>query len=396
MAMQRLSRIKQLAHAYIVFPSAVHNRLEHSLGTLTLAGRLCDQLQISGMVKKAVRAAALLHDVGHGPFSHLFEEVMRFVNGEDYSHENVTRLIIEQDREVSRTLGKLRQHVLNVFDGNSLASEIVSSSLDADKLDYLRRDSYHTGVAYGVFDLERIVRTVCKVHEADRDYIAIDEKGKDALESYRLARYSMHVQVYEHHTRLVADDMFLKAVIKAITDGFLARDYFDASNPQTFLDKYKELDDATIEHYILQNGQGVAKKLIEDLRARRLLKRAFVLPLTKEGVPNALRRERLITMTKDEIKHSEQKIAGEVGIEPEMVIVHLQSVNIKLYERFEQSIGKKDKPILIRKRDGTIASFDEESPISATMNPIRRLFVFCPAKYVPDVEKIAKDIFQPA
>jgi len=394
--MQRLARIKQLAHAYIVFPSAVHNRLEHSLGTLNLAGRLCDQLRISGTEKKAVRAAALLHDVGHGPFSHLFEEVMRFVNGEDYSHENVTRMIIEQDAQVKRALGQLRQAVLGVFDGNSLASEIVSSSLDADKLDYLRRDSHHTGVAYGIFDLERIVRTVCRVHEADRDYIAIDEKGKDALESYRLARYSMHVQVYEHHTRLVADDMFLKAVIKSIVEGYLSKDYFDATNSKTFLDKYKELDDASIEHYILQNAHGVAKELIEDLRARRLLKRAFVLPLTKEGVPNALRRERLISMTKDAIKESEQKIAGEIGIEPEKVIVHLQSVNIKLYERFEQSIGKKEKPILVRKRDGTIASFDEESPISASMNPIRRLFVFCPAKYVPDVGKMSKDIFQPA
>ena len=394
--MQRLARIKQLAHAYVVFPSAVHNRLEHSLGTLTLAGRLCDQLRITGTEKKAVRAAALLHDVGHGPFSHLFEEVMRFVNGEDYSHENVTRMIIEHDSKVRRALGKLREYVLGVFDGNSLASEIVSSSLDADKLDYLRRDSYHTGVAYGIFDLERIVRTVCRVHETDRDYIAIDEKGKDALESYRLARYSMHVQVYEHHTRLVADDKFLKAVIKSIKDGYLSKDYFDASNPETFLTKYEELDDASIEHYILQNAHGVAKELIQDIRARRLLKRAFVLPLTKDGVPNALRRERLISMTKDAIKQNEEKMAREVGIDPERVIVHLQSVNIKLYERFEQSIGKKDKPILVRKRDGAIASFDEESPISASMNPIRRLFVFCPEEHLHDVGKIAIDIFQPA
>src|SRR5205807_7915687 len=168
-----------------------------------------DQLEIFDREKEIVRAAALIHDAGHGPFSHVFEEVMRYVNGEDFSHENVTKLIIEKDDSVRNALGPLSDDVLRVISTHeSLPSEIISGAVDADKLDYLRRDSYHTGVFYGVFDLERIVRSVCKIHESDEDYFAIDEKGKDALESYRLARYSMHAQVYEHHTRLIADDMF--------------------------------------------------------------------------------------------------------------------------------------------------------------------------------------------
>jgi HD superfamily phosphohydrolase len=275
-----------------------------------------------------------------------------------------------------------------------LLSEIISSSLDADKLDYLRRDSYHTGVAYGIFDLERVVRTVCKIRESGRDYVAIEEKGREALESYRLARYSMHTQVYEHHTRLIADDMFVKAVIASINDGQFPREYFDLRNPEEFLPRYSELDDNSIEHYILQNANGISKELIAQVRARKLLKRAYVLPLTREAIPNPIQREKLITMTKDDVQKVEEEIASKSKVDRKRLIVHLQSISIRLYERFEQSLGRKEKPILIKKRDGTLSSLDEESPISASMTPIRRLFVFCPGKNVDKVKQIVEKVFQ--
>jgi len=392
-AMQRLARIKQLAHAYIVYPSAVHNRLEHALGTLSIAGRMCDQLSVTKRDKQIVRAAALIHDVGHGPYSHLFEEPMRFVNGEDFNHENVTKLIAEHDPSMRRALGKIREEVLNVLSGDSFLSDIVSSSLDADKMDYLRRDSYHTGVAYGIFDLERVVRSVCRIHETDRDYVAIEEKGMEALESYRLARYSMHTQVYEHHARLIADDMFVRAVIGGIQSGTLSKEYFDASNADKFVPKFMELDDNSIEHYIMEHSTDQSGALIEDIRSRRLLKRAYVLPLTQEKVPNPLRREKLINMTKDKVQEAERKISVEAKVEPGRVIVHLQSITIKLYEKFEESIGKKEKPILILRRDGSVSSLDE-SPISASLTPIRRLFVFCPERKVNAVKSAAEKQFQ--
>lgn len=393
-AIQRLARIKQLAHTYIVYPSAVHTRLEHALGTLNIAGRMCDQLGVSKTEKQIVRAAALLHDAGHGPYSHLFEEIMRFVNGEDFSHEDVTRLIVEHDSSVRRALGPLRNDVLKVLEGDSLLSDIISSSLDADKMDYLRRDSYHTGVAYGIFDLERVVRTVRRIRESDRDYVAIEEKGREALESYRLARYSMHTQVYEHHARLIADDMFLRAVISAIQDGQFPREYFDASDPAKFLPKYLELDDNSIEHYILHKVKSVSRGLIENVRARKLLKRAYVLPLTKEGVPNPLHRKKLINMSKTDAGKVGEEIASKSSVDPGLLIVHLQSISIKLYERFEQVIGRKENPILIKKRDGSVSSLDEESPISGSMDPIRRLYVFCPEKNVKGVKKVAEEVFQ--
>ena len=394
-ALQRLSRIKQLAHTYVVYPSAVHTRLEHSLGTLYIAGRVCDELKLSENEKQTIRVAALLHDLGQGPFSHLFEEPMRWINGDKYSHERATKLIIEHDSEVDRALGNLKQDILGVFDGDSLSTDIISGGLDIDKMDYLRRDSYHTGVAYGIFDLERVLRTVCKISEGGRDYLAIGEKGKDALESYRLARYAMHIQVYEHHARLIADDMFLKAVRSAINeDWFVKEELKTSNNPKQFVKRFLNLDDYSIQHAILQNSTGNAKKLIQDVRNRKLLKRACVVPLTAEGVPHPIRRDNIISMTRRRIQNAEKKIAQEIGIEPDYVIVHLQSVKIKLYERFEQTIGKKEKPILIKKRDGSVISFDQVSPISASLNPIRKLYVFCPEQYVSTAKSIAEGLFK--
>ena len=394
-AMQRLSRIKQLAHTYIVYPSAVHTRLEHSIGALYIAGRICDKLKISQKQKKIIRICSLLHDIGQGPFSHIFEEPMRWVNGENYTHEHVTRLIIEYEPKIKNILGSLKEDVLNVFNGDSLSSDIISSSLDVDKLDYLRRDSYHTGVAYGIFDLERVLHTLCKVSEGGREYLAVEEKGKDALESYRLARFAMHLQVYEHHTRLIADDMFIKAMKCAFNEGSLVKEDFKISDDiNHFIENFLKFDDYSIQHYILNNSRGNARKLIENIRNRNLLKRAFMVPLTKEGVKNPLRREKIIKMNREQIEKIEERIANELGIDPVHVIVHLQSIKIKLYERFEETIGKKEKPILIKKRDGSVISFDEVSPISASLNPIRRLYVFCPKKYVERAKKIAEDIFK--
>jgi len=393
LAMQRLARVKQLGHTYIVYPSAVQTRLEHSLGALYIAGRMCDQLGIADKEKEVVRAAVLLHDTGHGPFSHVFEDVMRYVNGDDFSHEKITNLVIERDETVRNALGDLAHGVLDIISShNTLASEVVSSSIDADKLDYLRRDSYHTGVFYGVFDLERILRNVCKVKEHEREYLAVDEKAKDALESYRLARYSMHAQVYEHHARLITDDMFTRAVISCIKDATLPKEYFDTSNPD-FLKRHLQFDDSAIEHYIMENGGDVGKAMIIGIRARKLFKRAYVVPLRKEGIANALRRGELESLGKNAIASEEKRIADDVGLPPDQIIIHLQSTKIKLYERFEVTREGSERNILLRKKDKPPAYLDEESPIYASTNPIRTLYVFCPETHVKKVKEVSEKVF---
>lgn len=394
-AMQRLSRIKQLSHTYVVYPSAVHTRFEHSLGTLHLADRVCDQLDFSKKERTVVRIAALLHDVGQGPFSHVWDEPMRWINGEDYRHEDVTRLIIEFDTEIGRALGNLRSKVLEVFTEDTLSSDVISGNLDVDKMDYLRRDSFHTGVAYGLFDLERIIRTLCRVSEVGRDYLAVLEKGKDALESYRLARHAMHMQVYGHHARIIADDMFTKAIKFALREGCLTEEDLRISDdPTAFISRFLKLDDFSIQHKILETSTGVAKDLIQDIRNRKLLKRAFKVPLTKECVNNALLRKKLARMNGDDLENAEQEIATEIGIDSAYVVVHLQSIEIKLYESFEQTLRKKDKDIFVVGKGGEISLLEEESPISASHDPVRRLYVFCPEKYTKKAREIAEDKFK--
>ena len=393
-AMQRLSRIKQLAHTYVVYPSAVHTRFEHSLGTLHLADRVCDQLGFRRRERKVVRIAALLHDVGQGPFSHVWDEPMRWINGEDYTHEDVTKLMIESDTEIRRALGNLRSKVLEIFTEDTLSSDVISSDLDVDKMDYLRRDSYHTGVAYGLFDLERIIRTLGRMSEVGRDYLAVHEKGKDALESYRLARYAMHMQVYEHHARIIADDMFIKAIKFALEEGCLAKEELQISKDQKFIDGFLKLDDFSIQHRILEDSTGIAKELIEDIRNRKLLKRAFKVPLTQRFVKHPLRRKELARMNRNDIESAEEKIAKELRIDPAYVIVHLQSVEIKLYDSFEQILRKKEKNIFVIGANGEPSLLDEESPISASHDPVRRLYVFCPEKYTKKAREIAEDKFK--
>jgi HD superfamily phosphohydrolase len=387
-AMQRLSRIKQLSHSYIVYPSAVHTRFEHSIGTLWVAGKICDALKLPQEQTQIIRLAALLHDVGQGPFSHIWEEPMRWVNGESFSHEDVTRKIIQSDPEISETLGEYKKEVLEVFTDDSLNSDIISSSLDADKLDYLRRDSYHTGVSYGRFDIDRVIHTVCKLSEENRDYLAVHEKGGDALENYRLARYAMHTQVYEHHTRLIADDMFLKAIKFAFADGCIKKENLSVSS-NTFIQDFLKLDDHSVQHQILQGGGIQSKDLILRIRNRRLLKRALEVPITEIGIPDAIKRRRTMQMDKKQTDEIEIKIANELGIDPAYIVVHLQSIKIKLYERFSEIIEEKQKPIYVKKKNGPPSSFDEETPFSTSLKQINRLYVFCPEEYIEKTRNVA-------
>ena len=154
---RRLLLIKQLSHAYVVYPTAIHSRFEHSLGTLYIADRMAQELDLNYNERKIVRLTALLHDVGHGPFSHLFESTMRQINpGESSPHEKISQIIINEDPELSCILGDIKNNITDLLNAESedntdllnaesedntdlLLTSMISSGLDADKLDYLRR-----------------------------------------------------------------------------------------------------------------------------------------------------------------------------------------------------------------------------------------------------------------
>ncbi|HXT82744.1 MAG TPA: HD domain-containing protein [Verrucomicrobiae bacterium] len=374
-AFKRLQNIKQLSHAYVVYPSAIHTRFEHSLGALHVADRICEQLDFEKERKEIVRLAMLLHDVGHGPFSHLFEHVLKKINTEKFDHEDISCWIMKENTEISGILGNKIKSIITILkkddkslnwesSGNSLNSDIISSGLDADKLDYLRRDSYHIGVAYGQFDLERIILTLKQTPNKTR--ICIDAKGKDSVENYRLGRYLMHAQVYEHHTRITADQMFLKALDLAITkENILDKKSLKISKSAShkkFLNYYLELDDRSVYDQILEKRNSESAKILQSIKERKLLKRAcdfYLGPMTNAEVA-----EKIVKMDREKTAND---IAHDLKIDPNEIIIHLSQITIKLYDKRDILVLWKSQP----------TDLNDLSPISAE-SMVQRFLVFGP------------------
>lgn len=198
--MQRLRRIHQLGGDFQIYHTAEHSRFSHSLGVYEIVRRMVEEIyelheQLSEYEKACVMLAGLLHDIGHGPFSHAFESISIL------KHEEYTRKIILEDSEIHHILiqvdPNLPQDVANIIayqHPNDLLNQIVSGQLDADRMDYLLRDAYFTGTSYGNFDLERIIRTI-RIHDSR---ITVKESGIHSVEDYIMARYHMYWQVYLH------------------------------------------------------------------------------------------------------------------------------------------------------------------------------------------------------
>ena len=207
---QRLRRIKQMALAHLVYPGAVHTRLHHSLGAYHLMGNALNELknkgiEISAAEQQAAKIAILLHDIGHGPFSHGLEDVLV----EGLRHEEISLLIMqEMNRQFS---GKLAL-AIEIFNGQyhkKFLQQLISGQLDVDRMDYLTRDSFFTGVNEGVIGYDRIIKMLT-VHNGE---LMVEEKGIYSIEKFLVARRLMHWQVYLHKTVLCAEQM-LRRIIK--------------------------------------------------------------------------------------------------------------------------------------------------------------------------------------
>ena len=150
--LQRLRRVKQLGFISLIYPGANHSRFEHSIGTMHLASKLAEQLELDDHDKDLVRMAGLLHDTGHGPFSHVSEAVF------DVPHEELTGFIVKESSLADKLSEKFdTQEIVDIINGKGRLGPIISGELDMDRMDYLIRDSHYTGVAYGVIDTERII-----------------------------------------------------------------------------------------------------------------------------------------------------------------------------------------------------------------------------------------------
>lgn len=209
---QRLRRIKQLGLTHMVYPGALHTRFHHAMGAMFLMNEAIEVLRSKGHViteeeAQAVIAAILLHDIGHGPFSHALENCIVY----DFSHEYLSNLFME--RLNMKLNGKL-QLAIDIFRNKyhkKFLHQLVSSQLDVDRLDYLKRDSFFTGVSEGVISTERII----KMMDVVNDNLVIEAKGIYSIEKFIIARRLMYWQVYLHKTVLAAEYLLIKILQRA-------------------------------------------------------------------------------------------------------------------------------------------------------------------------------------
>jgi HD superfamily phosphohydrolase len=284
---QRLRRIKQLGLALFAYQAAEHSRFTHSLGALHLATRTLDKLKlkysISIETQTAVRCAALLHDIGHGAFSHVIETILNF------HHEQFTiEAVLSRDTEVGAVLHEfsadLPEKVAAIVRGDfrpMALAQLVSSQLDVDRMDYLLRDSLMTGAKYGVYDLEWIIKSLEIDEENDRLYVAA--RGIYAVEDYLQARYYMFRQVYFHRTLRAAEAILkslLRRALELFADGktvwFARGTAFEKilKNEKLSLPEHLSLDDSDVMFHIKQ-WQTSSDKILSDLAKRFLNRRLF-------------------------------------------------------------------------------------------------------------------------
>ena len=274
---QRLRRIKQLALTDMVYPGATHTRFEHSLGVMHLATKMYDAIirddsnkqllaeklnyQESGLKRdrQLVRLAALLHDVGHAPFSHASEAIISKnpVTGKPYKHEDYTSVLIKnplrtviEDHGINKTNFSITaDDIAALIEGNpEILGErvfwrlIISSQLDADRGDYLLRDSLHCGVKYGIYDLDRLLVTMALGIDPETEdvILGVTEGGWHVAESLVIARYQMFSQIYFHKTRRAYDYMLQEAIKNAV----------ETLPAPDEIQKYLELDDYEVWHQL--------------------------------------------------------------------------------------------------------------------------------------------------
>jgi HD superfamily phosphohydrolase len=282
-ALQRLRRIRQLAWTDYVYPGAMHTRFEHTLGVMHMATMLFDQLvercrpiivaHFGGNEawvprhKKLIRLAALLHDVGHGPFSHVAEELMPIkdeATGERFTHEDYLAAIIRTyfaeviDRHKDNAYGIRAADVADLIEGAPEAGPLlfwrplISGQMDADRMDYLLRDAHHIGVDYGHYGWQRLIHTitVTPVDDEHPPRIGVTEGGWNAAESLIVARYMMFNQVYYHKTRVVLDHHVHHALADMLQPAGLPKP--DVPGP----DGYLSWDDWRVLGRIADGGGG--------------------------------------------------------------------------------------------------------------------------------------------
>jgi HD superfamily phosphohydrolase len=335
---QRLRYVRQLGHAFLVYPGATHSRFEHALGAYHLTRRALSALaargelaEIAEVDRLAVMLAALLHDIGHYPFSHALEEA-GFPSHEAQGESRLTTGVL---RERLTAIGgeKFPERVADLIRTRSASplQGLISGTLDLDKIDYLCRDSRMCGVPYGTVDVDRLLASITMVPSGSMGgrTLGVQEKGVSALESLLFSKYQMYRNVYWHHAVRSATCMFKRAARTALRSG-------DVTEQQVSV-----VTDDELMHLLIGTGSALPKAL----RQRRLFKRALDLPASEvTAVP-----EEWMASDPDLLEQVEDLVAAEVGLSPGELLLDFPA---------RHSMLGVDLPL--RLRDGTVERLTDE------------------------------------
>nr|NIP66832.1 HD domain-containing protein [Candidatus Bathyarchaeota archaeon]NIU80997.1 HD domain-containing protein [Candidatus Bathyarchaeota archaeon]NIV68403.1 HD domain-containing protein [Candidatus Bathyarchaeota archaeon]NIW34263.1 HD domain-containing protein [Candidatus Bathyarchaeota archaeon] len=339
---QRLHRLRQLAGAEFVYPGANHTRFEHSLGVMHLAGLLVENPNLSDYLSEhevqLIRMAALLHDVGHGPFSHIFEHVLtKFLNK---THEDMTGWVIRKSElaDVIHSLGYDPEVIAKLAVGSlqkagkAFMDQVIRSSVDVDKLDFVVRDTYHTGAEYGFVDIFRLIHMLDVLDEN----LAVDLGALAALESFILARMESFKSIYFHRVSRAAQIMIARGMEHAkdelgLTD-FKSPEEYLALNDYTLWGMLKECEKST--------------KIIENLEKRRLLKVAYdqTFHVRDKTISGIFGNEEIRNQIRDQI-------ASKAGVESPSVVIDVPTLPSVPY-RHSVLLEPMEIPVFEKRRDG--------------------------------------------
>jgi HD superfamily phosphohydrolase len=315
--MQRLRRLRQLAGSEYVYPGANHTRFEHCVGVMYLAGKVVENPNVSRVVTDEeidlARIAGLLHDVGHGPFSHVFEQLL--IKNLEKTHEDITSWIIEKG-ELSDKIAKIGYKPEEVAKlavgklhkpGKAFLDQIISSAVDVDKQDFIVRDTFHTGAEYGFIDVFRLIHALDVLGED----LAVEFGALSALEAFIIARIESFKSIYFHRVGRAAQIMLAMAMEKA--DEELGLTAFKTP------EEYLAMDDYTV--WAALKRCETSKWIIDNLEQRRMLKCAYERTFYEKDtmVSNIFGREAYR-------REMQSEIAKEAGVEPETVVIDVPTV----------------------------------------------------------------------
>jgi HD superfamily phosphohydrolase len=336
---QRLRYVRQLGHAFLVYPGATHSRFEHALGAYHLTRRALDMLELRGELagikeedRLAVTLAALLHDIGHYPFSHALEEA-GFLSHEAQGEARLSQPPLGEQLTSIGGAGFSRR-VADLIRGRSRSplQGLISGSLDLDKVDYLCRDSRSCGVPYGMVDVDRLLASLTMVQAGPLGgrTLGVQEKGVSALESLLFAKYQMYRNVYWHHAVRSATCMFKRAARGAVRRGIVSQE------------QIATLTDEELMQFLLEKDRN---PLARALRERRLYKRALDLPASEVRVAEP----EWVAEDPELLEQVEDVLAREVGLEPGELLLDFPS---------RHSMLGVDLPLKLR--DGSVERLTDE------------------------------------